>query len=317
MMGALEFWNYHSIFREHGMDRLEAMTVLLAVVEAGSLSAASRKLGMPLATVSRKISELEQHLKTRLLTRSARQLSLTDTGRAYVEASRRIVEEVDEAERAAMGEYQTPRGALRITAPIVFGRIHVLPVALDFVRAYPEVELSIVQSDHLLNLIEDRIDLAVRIGELPDSSLVASRVGATRRVVCASPDYLAARGRPKKPEQLAGHDCIDVQNLTTSGWRFVVGKKDRVFPVQSRLSVTTAEAAIDAAVAGAGITRVLSYMVDEARRAGRLEYLLEEFEPPPWPIHLVHAGQSPLPAKVRAFVDFTLPRLKARIAGRT
>ena len=215
-----------------------------------------------------------------------------------------------------MGEYQAPRGALRITAPIVFGRIHVLPVALDFVRAYPEVELSIVQSDHLLNMLEDRIDLAVRIGELPDSSLVASRVGATRRVVCASPDYLAARGRPQKPDQLAGHDCINVANLTPA-WRFVVGKKERIFSVQSRLSVTTAETAIDAAVAGAGITRVLSYMVDDAHRAGRLEYLLEEFEPPPWPIHLVHTGQSPLPAKLRAFVDFSLPRLKARIAGRT
>lgn len=298
------------------MDRLDAMSVLLAVVDAGSLSAASRRLDMPLATVSRKISDLEKHLKTRLLVRSARQATLTDAGRAFAEASRLVVEQVEEAERTAMGEYATPRGALKITAPIVFGRIHLVPVALDFLRAYPEVDVRVIQSDHVLNLLEDHIDVAVRIGELPDSSLVATRIGATRRVLCASPDYIAARGRPKTPDDIEAHDCIAFEGLTSpSGWKFVAGRKEKSVAVRSRLSVATAEAAIDAAIAGAGITRVLSYMVDAARRAGKLEFLLEDFELPPWPIHVVHAGQGQVPAKLRAFMDFAAPRLKSRIAG--
>jgi DNA-binding transcriptional LysR family regulator len=300
------------------MDRLDAMSLLLAVVEAGSISAASRKLGTPLATVSRKLSDLERHLKTRLLVRSARQVSLTDAGRAYVEACRLIVEQVEEAERTAMGEYASPRGALMVTAPIVFGRLHLLPVALAFVEEFQEVELRLVQSDHVLNLQEDRIDAAVRIGELPDSSLIATRIGATRRVVCASPEYLAAHGRPKTPDDLKAHACITFEGLASgNAWRFKSGKAEKPVAVRSPLSVTTAEAAIDAAIAGAGITRVLSYMVDSAKRAGKLKFLLEEFELPPWPIHLVHAGQAPLPAKLRAFIDFAAPRLKARIAGHT
>ena len=300
------------------MDRLEAMAVLLAVVEGGSLSAASRQLKTPLPTVSRKISELERHLKTRLLNRSARQITLTDAGKSYVEACRVIVEQVDEAERTAMGEYATPRGSLKITAPIVFGRIHLLPVALEFLQAYPEIDLRLVQSDHVLNLLEDRIDVAVRIGELADSSLLATRVGATRRVVCASPAYLAARGKPQKPDDLKTHDCISLENLSTpNAWRFTTAKGERTVAVRSRLWATTAEFAIDAAIAGAGITRVLSYMVDSARRAGKLEFLLEEFEPPAWPIHLVHSGQGPAPAKLRAFIEWVAPRLKARITGHT
>jgi DNA-binding transcriptional LysR family regulator len=300
------------------MDRLDAMAVLLAVVEGGSLSAASRRLKTPLPTVSRRISELERHLKTRLLNRSARQITLTDAGKSYVEACRVIVEQVDEAERTAMGEYAIPRGSLKITAPVVFGRIHLLPVALEFLKAYPEIDLRLVQSDHVLNLLEDRIDVAVRIGELTDSSLLATRVGATRRVVCASPAYLAARGKPQRPEDLKSHDCISLENLSTANaWRFVTGKGERTVPVRSRLFATTAESAIDAAIAGAGITRVLSYMVDSARRAGTLEFVLEEFEPPAWPIHIVHSGQGSAPAKLRAFIDWVAPRLKARITGHT
>jgi DNA-binding transcriptional LysR family regulator len=300
------------------MDRLDAMAVLLAVVEGGSLSAASRRLKTPLPTVSRRISELERHLKTRLLNRSARQITLTDAGKSYVEACRVIVEQVDEAERTAMGEYAIPRGSLKITAPVVFGRIHLLPVALEFLKAYPEIDLRLVQSDHVLNLLEERIDVAVRIGELTDSSLLATRVGATRRVVCASPAYLAARGKPQKPEDLKMHDCISLENLSTANaWRFVTGKGERTVPVRSRLFATTAESAIDAAIAGAGITRVLSYMVDSARRAGTLEFVLEEFEPPAWPIHIVHSGQGSAPAKLRAFIDWVAPLLKARITGHT
>ena len=182
------------------MDRLNAMSVLLTVVEAGSLSAASRRLGTPLATVSRKISDLEAHLKTRLLIRSTRQISLTDAGRSYVEACRRILEQVDEAERTASGEYSAPKGDLTVTAPVVFGRLHVLPVALEFLTAYAEIGLRLVLSDSILSLVEDNIDLAVRIGILPDSSLIATRIGLIRHVVCASPAYFAAHvGRGPRP----------------------------------------------------------------------------------------------------------------------
>src|SRR6202048_4921745 len=174
------------------MDRLEAMSALLAAVEAGSLSGASRKLGMPLATVSRKVSELEAHLRTRLVTRTSRRLALTDAGRSYVAACKRILEDIAEAERAAAGEYSAPRGDLIITAPIVFGRVHVLPVAIEFLKAYPDIDIRVVLADRVVNLQKDDVDLAVRIGELPDSSLIATRVGATRHVICGSPAYFAA-----------------------------------------------------------------------------------------------------------------------------
>ena len=184
------------------MDRLEAMSLLVAVAEAGSLSAAGRKLGVPLPTVSRKISDLEAHLNTRLLTRSTRKLALTDSGVAYVAAAKRILDEVSEAERAASGEHAAPRGDLVITAPVVFGRLHVLPVIAEFLGRWPEINVRLVLADRNLHLIDDHIDMAVRIGALADSALVATRVGAVRRVVCGSPAYFAAHGVPKSPEDL-------------------------------------------------------------------------------------------------------------------
>src|SRR5215467_4368109 len=174
-------------FLERLVDRFEAMTVLMAAVEAGSLSGASRRLGMPLATVSRKVSELERNLKTRLLNRSSRRLTLTDAGQLYAAACRRTLDEVDEAERAASGEYRAPKGDLTLTAPIEFGRLHVLPIVVQFLKAYPEIDVRLQLSDRVAALQEEHLDLAVRIGILPDSSLVATRVGSIRRVVCASP----------------------------------------------------------------------------------------------------------------------------------
>src|SRR5712691_7781415 len=177
------------------MDRLESMSTLLAAVEAGSLSAASRKLGMPLATVSRKVSELEAHLRTRLLHRTSRRLALTDAGRSYVAACRRILDDIDAAERAATGEYSAPRGDLIIAAPIVFGRLHVLPIVIEFLKTYSDIDIRMALADRVINLFEEQVDVAVRIGELPDSSLIATRVGLIRRVVCGSPAYFAARGK--------------------------------------------------------------------------------------------------------------------------
>jgi DNA-binding transcriptional LysR family regulator len=296
------------------MDRLESMSTLLAAVEAGSLSGASRKLGMPLATVSRKVSELETHLRVRLLNRSSRRLTLTDAGRSYVAACKRILEDIGAAERAAAGEYSAPRGDLMITAPIVFGRLHVLPVVVAFLEAYPEIDVRLALADHVINQLEDHVDVALRIGELPDSSLVATRVGAIRRVVCASPRYFAERGTPKIPGDLAGHDCITFGGLTSAQeWIFTIGKSAKPVAIHSRLVVNTAEAAVDAAVASIGITRVLSYQAAAALRAGALTLALRAFEPAPSPVSLVHAGQPLLPLKLRAFLDFATPRLKARI----
>lgn len=298
------------------MDRLDAMSVLLAAVDSGSLSAASRRLGMPLATVSRKVMELEAHLKTRLLVRSSRRVALTDAGRCYVAACRTILEHVDEAERAAAGEYSAPRGNLLITAPIVFGRLHVLPVLTDFLKAHPDIDVRLILADGMVNLVEENIDVALRIGELPDSGLVATRVGSIRRVVCASPAYLAARGTPRSPADLGRHDCVTFEGLMSpAAWSFRVGKLDKRVPVRSRLVVNTAEAAIDAAAAGLGLTRVLSYQVAEALRDGRLALVLREFEPQPSPVNLVRSGQGMLPLKTRAFVDFAAPRLREAIAA--
>lgn len=300
------------------MDRLEAMSVLLAVVDAGSLSAASRRLGAPLATVSRKVLELEAHLETRLLIRSSRRVTLTDAGQSYVAACRRILDDVGEAERAAAGEYSAPTGDLLITAPIVFGRLHVLPIVADFLMAYPEIGVRLMLADRVVNLMEEQIDIALRIGELPDSSLVATRVGAIRRVVCASPGYLAARGTPKRPHELPAHDCITFEGLMSPlEWTFRIDKTDKPVAIRSRLVVNTAEAAIDAAIAGLGVTRVLSYQVEAARRTGQLALMLEAFEPPPSPVNLVHAGQGLLPLKTRAFLDFAAQRLRARFAAIT
>jgi DNA-binding transcriptional LysR family regulator len=297
------------------MDRLESMSTLVAVAEAGSLSAASRRLGMPLATVSRKVSELETHLRTRLLNRTSRRITLTDAGRDYIAACRRILESIGEAERAATGEYSAPCGDLVVTAPIVFGRLHVLPVAVAFLAAFPEIDLRLVLADRVINLHEDEIDVAVRIGELPDSSLIAMRLGAVRRVVCASPAYLTARGTPKKPADLGSHDCITFAGVTSAvEWKFTTGRSTVSVAVHSRLVVNTAEAAIDAAVAGLGVTRVLSYQAAAALKAGTLKLALRTFEPPPSPVSLVHAGRELLPLKVRAFLDFAAPRLRARLA---
>jgi DNA-binding transcriptional LysR family regulator len=298
------------------MDRLESMTTFVAAVEAGSLSGAGRSLGMPLPTVSRKISELERHLRTRLLNRSTRRLTLTESGRSYLAACKRILEQLGEAEREAMGEYSSPKGELIVTAPIVFGRVHVLPVVLEFLQAYPDIDVRMVLSDRVMNLLEDRVDVAIRIGELPDSSLIATRVGAVRRIVCGSPEYFAKRRAPKEPQDLRRHDCITFEGLSApETWVFRRSGSNITVPIHSRLVVNAAEAAIDAAIAGLGVTRVFSYQVlQDAERVGALVRVLRSFEPSPTPINLVYLGRPPVPLKLRALLDFSAPRLKSRLA---
>jgi DNA-binding transcriptional LysR family regulator len=298
------------------MDRFDAMATLIAAVDGGSLSAASRALGMPLATVSRKVSELEAHLRTQLVVRTSRKLLLTEAGRAYVAAGRRILDEIEEAERAASGEYRAPRGHLTITAPIMFGRLHVEPVVLAFLHAYPEIDARLVLADHVVNLVDDQVDIAIRIGRLPDSAMVATRLGAVGWVTCAGPGYLARRGTPDTLDALADHDCIMFEGLySNTVWSFGRGKETFAVPIRPRFAVNTADAAIAAALAGTGITRVLSYQVAEAVASGKLELILRAFEPEPLPVHLVYPAQSLLPLKLRAFLDFAAPRLKASLSG--
>jgi DNA-binding transcriptional LysR family regulator len=202
-----------------------------------------------------------------------------------------------------------------VTAPIVFGRVHVLPIAIAFLKAYPDINIRIALSDRVVNLAEEDFDLAIRIGELPDSGLVATRVGTIRRIVCGSPDYFAARGIPKRPDDLSDHDCITFEGLTSpERWTFSVGRSTQSVDIRSRLTVNTAEAAIDAAMAGVGVVRVLSYQAANALRAGSLALVLDRFEPLPWPVSLIYTKQGLLPLKLRAFLDFAVPRLKAQLA---
>lgn len=297
------------------MDRFESMSLLLKVVETGSLSAASRELGVPLATVSRHLSELEARIGAQILVRSSRRTTLTDTGVAYVASVRRILEQLKDAEVTASGAYSEPKGTLFMTAPIVLGRTHMAPLIAEFLQAYPQIDVRMQLSDQLLPLVEKQIDLAVRIGHLADSGLIATEVGSVRRVTCAAPGYLARRGTPQTPDDLIHHDCVTFDNLASpDSWRFQDGPQCRAVPVHSRLVVTTAEAALRAAEEGVGLTRLLSYQVTEAVQQGRLAMVLPSFELPPWPVHLVYLGQQLLPRKLVAFLDFALPRLRARFA---
>lgn len=299
------------------MDRFDAMALFQTVAQAGSLSAAGRRLGIPLATVSRRMGELEARLGARLLVRGSRNITLTPAGEAYFVASRRILDDLTEAERAASGEYAQVQGQLVITAPVVFGRLHLLPVVTAFLRENPKVDVQLTLADRLLHFQDDHVDLALRIGRLPDSALLATRIGEVRQVLCASPAYLVEHGEPQDLEALARHDCIAFTALgQPDRWTFPGSAAGESLTLAPRLSVNTAEAALDAAAEGLGITRVLSYQMAQAEADGRLRRILTPFEPPPVPVQLVHSAQGLVARKLRAFIDFAVPRLRARLAVR-
>jgi len=292
------------------------MSVLLAAVETGSLTKASRKLQLPLTTVSRKVADLESYLKATLLVRSAKGLELTPAGRTYVASAKSILEQVLEAERTVAGEYTEPKGDLVVTAPIMFGRLHVLPVVSSFLAAYPDVSVGLELTDRVTHFLDDQVDVALRVGNLPDSSLIAVGLGAIRRVVCASPTYLSTRGIPAKPEDLAQHDAISFDNVSAmSMWSFWSGGNEIRVPIHSRLSVNTIDAAIDAGLAGSGLIRTMSYQVADYVRREQLTVVLDGFEPPVRPVHLVYDKQNRLPLKLRAFIDFVVPRLRERVSA--
>jgi DNA-binding transcriptional LysR family regulator len=297
------------------MDRLEAMSVIIAVTETGSISAAARRLKSPVATVSRKVAELEARLKAQLFQRGSRRMTLTDAGRSYIDACRRIIEQVDDAEREVTGEYRFPKGELAVTAPWGLGHTHLLPLAVEFLEAYPDISLRLMLTDRLVNAAEENIDIAIRVGVLPDSNMIAARIGSIRIVVCASPSYLEAHGQPRHLSDLGRHDCITIDDRSVpSDWKFVRGSRAHVAPIRSRLCVNTSEAAVLAAIEGAGLIRVMSYKIDAPKRAGKLAIVLEEFEPEALPVHIIYAPRKPVPLKLRAFLNWMAPRLKTRLA---
>jgi DNA-binding transcriptional LysR family regulator len=296
------------------VDRLAAVKVFAAIADAGSLSAAGRRLGMPLTTVSRHLAALEDDVGVRLITRTTRDLALTEPGRHYLDSCHRILAELEAAERRLAGEQAEPQGVLSVTAPVVFGRLHVLPVVTEFLKAFPRVRLRLLQVDRVIDLIEEGLDLSVRIGMLPDSSLIATRLGSTGHVTCASPAYLAARGKPSSPAALSEHDCISFTALSAEDrWIYPAGKGKQRIAVRPRLIVNTAEAAIDAAEAGLGITRVLAYQIAKKVAAGSLRVILQDFQPEALPVSLLHREDRLPQAKVQSFVAFAAPRLRAAL----
>ena len=294
------------------MDRLDAMQVLLAVVDAGSLSAGSRALKAPLPSVSRKVAELERHLGTRLLIRTSRNIQLTDAGRDYVEAARQIIGQLKDAELRASGEYDRPRGELTITAMIEFGRLVVMPLAAQFLDEHPEITLNLLALDRLVHLMDEHVDIGVRLGELADSSLFAVKVGEINLVTCASPGYLDRKGRPASPEELSNHDAVTFTTVNDA-WTYMRDNRTFVGQPNVRLRANTASAALAAAVEGVGITRLPNYQVANEVRSGALEPILANFGGPTIPVHLVYVRQGLLPLKVRAFLDWMTPRLREHL----
>jgi DNA-binding transcriptional LysR family regulator len=295
------------------MDRIEDASVFVQVAERGSFAGAARHLNRSPAAISRAVAELEARLGVRLLTRTTRAVSMTDAGQRFLVGAKRVIADLEEIELAAAGQGRAPRGELRVTAPIVFGRKHLLPLVLEFLSQYREVSVRLTLLDRPVDLVEDGLDVALRIGSLANTSAVATRVGEVNRVSVASPDYLARRPAPHAPRDLDGHDLISFNGLDgASRWHFGGADNGIDVAVKPRLIVTTAEAALDAALAGFGLTRLLSYQAVEALADGKLVRVLKEYETEPTPIHLVYPdGKHPAP-KLRMFLDWTAPRLRQR-----
>jgi DNA-binding transcriptional LysR family regulator len=299
------------------MDRLDAMQAFVAVADLKGFAPAARKLHLSPSAVTRLIAALEERLGARLLQRTTRQVALTDVGTRYLERVRRILGDVEEAEGAAEGERTLPSGRLVVSAPVGFGRLHVSPVMSAFLKRYPEVSGELRLSDQMINLVEDGVDLAVRIGHLADSTLVARHVGEMRRIVVASPAYLKARGEPKTPASIAAHDTIQFGAITASpDWRFVEDGSEVRTAHAPRFITNSADAAIQYAEAGGGVTRVMFYQAADALGAGRLRIVLAKFEPKPLPIHLVYPTSRLLSAKVRAFIDLVIETADWRFGGK-
>ena len=292
------------------MDRFHEMQVFLAVAEEEGFAAAARRLKTSPPSVTRAIAAMEQRIGTQLLARTTRSLHLTEAGQRYLEDCRRILAELDEAEEAAAGSYSIPGGQLTVTAPVLFGELYVAPVLGDYLDRFPLVNINALLVDRVVNMTDEGVDVAVRIGHLQQSGQQAIKVGEVRRVVCASPAYLDQHGRPQRPEQLCEAKLVtSSSSQLVSEWAFIDAGQPLKVPIEPRLVVTANNAAINLARLGWGMTRVLSYQVAAAVAAGELELVLEDFEPAPLPIHVVFQQSGRVPAKVNTFVDFLSQRL--------
>ncbi len=293
------------------MDRLAAMSAFVTVVDEAGFARAARKLKLSPPVITRAVADLERHLGVSLLTRTTRVVRVTDAGARYVEDCRRVLAEIHEAEESAGGAHAAPRGQLNLTAPALFGRIFVTPIVTAYLRRYPDVRADCLFVDRLVNLVEEGIDVAIRIGELPDSSLQGTRVGTVRPVICAAPRYLRAHGIPARPEDLNRHTVVSATAVTpVPQWRLSVGGKEQLFDVKPRLMVSNNDAAIAAALSGFGVVRLLSYQIAAHVKARQLRIVLAEFEPAELPVHVVHhQGRRPS-QKVRAFLDMAIDTLR-------
>lgn len=294
------------------MDRLHLIEVFVAVAEEESFAGGARRLGMSPPAVTRAIAALEARLGVKLLNRTTRFVRVTEAGQRYLDDARRIVSEVDEADEAAAGINAEPRGHLAVTAPMLFGKMFVIPGIVEYLQRYPDMEVAALFLDRVVNLLEEGLDVGVRIGELPDSSMKAVRVGHVRRVVCASPAYLAQHGIPNTPSDLVHHVVVLSSTVTpVVEWRFGQDKQTATVRVRPRLTVTSNDAAIEAALLGFGITQLLSYQIAPYISSGTLKTVLSEFEPKGLPVHILHRESRYASAKVRTFVDLMVAKLRS------
>lgn len=299
------------------MDRIDAMTAFVAVADLRGFAPAARKMGLSASNVTRLIAALEDRVGARLLQRTTRSVTLTDVGARYLERARSILADIEEAEGSAQSERTLPSGRLVVSAPVGFGRIHVTPLMSSYLQRYPEVSGELRLTDRVINMVEDGVDAAIRIGHLPDSSLVTRSLGNMRRIVVASPDYLARRGEPKAPAEIAGHDTIQFgATAAVPEWRFLVDDKEIRVCHAPRFTCNVADAAIWHAEQGGGLASVLAYQAADAIAAARLEVVLADFELPAMPIHVVYPTSRLLSAKVRTFIDLALETTDWRFGAR-
>ncbi len=298
------------------MSRFRELTAFLAVAEEGAFNAAARSLNVAPSAVTRLVNQMEERVGAKLFTRTTRRVSLTEAGERLRDGAAHILGDMDAAEASAAGAHQRPTGHLRLTAPVLFGQQYIMPLLREFLDEFPDVTASAILLDRVVNLLDEGFDVGLRIGELPDSALFARRLGAIRRVVVASPEHLARAGHPGMPEDLERHSIINTSGLHgRAEWQFVAGGKSVTSKVKARLSTNGVAPAIDAAAAGWGVTRVLSYQVQDALKDGRLVEVLKDWEDREMPIHLIYADGRQASAKVRAFVDHATEKLRNQNFG--
>jgi DNA-binding transcriptional LysR family regulator len=294
------------------MDRFSEMQIFVAVAESEGFAAGARKLKISPPAATRAVADLEHRLGIKLLNRTTRYVRVTDAGQRYLDDCKRILAQVTEADEAAIGINAAPRGHLVITAPVLFGRMYVMPCVVAYLQKYPDTEISAMFVDRVVNMLDEGIDVALRVGELSDSSFKAIKVGTVRRVVCASPAYIEKYGLPQHPNDLSEHQIVVASSLSPNvEWRFLENKQSKIVRVKPRLTVTSNDAAIEAAVEGLGITRLISYQIAPELQNGQLKIILSDYEYPALPINILHREGRNSSAKVRAFIDLVAEKLKA------